>query len=51
VRRGPIDRLTGALEQLQLALADARRQLDIPGMKPEIARRFRDKDLHEGGAA
>jgi Carbamoyl-phosphate synthase L chain, ATP binding domain len=42
---GPIDRLTGVLEQLQMALAYARAAADIPGMRPEIARRFRDKDL------
>lgn len=42
---GPIDRLTGALEQLQLPMAEARQQLDLPGMRPEVARRFRDKDL------
>lgn len=41
---GPVDRLTGVLEQLQMALAHARAGADIPGMKPEIARRFRDKD-------
>ena len=41
---GPIDRLTGVLEQLQMALAHARAGAGIPGMKPEIARRFRDKD-------
>ncbi len=41
---GPVDRLTGVLEQLQMALAHARAGADIPGMRPEIARRFRDKD-------
>jgi phosphoribosylaminoimidazole carboxylase (NCAIR synthetase) len=42
---GPVDRLTGALEQLQLPLAEARALASIPGMKPDIARRFRDKDV------
>jgi len=42
---GPVDRLTGALEQLQLPLAEARALADVPGMKPDIARRFRDKDV------
>lgn len=41
----PVDRLTGALEQLQLPLAEARALADVPGMKPDIARRFRDKDV------
>ncbi len=44
-RVGPIDRLTGALEQLQLPMAEARQLADLPGMRPDIARRFRDKDL------
>ncbi len=42
---GPVDRLTGALEQLQLPMAEARELADVPGMRPHIARRFRDKDL------
>ncbi len=42
---GPVDRLTGALEQLQLPMAEARQLADVPGMRPEIARRFRDKDV------
>lgn len=41
---GPIDRLTGALEQLQLPMAQARALAGIEGMRPEIARNFRDKD-------
>jgi hypothetical protein len=41
---GPVDRLTGALEQLQLPLAAAREQAGIPGMGLAHARRFRDKD-------
>lgn len=41
---GPVDRLVGVLEQLQLPLAMARDALDIPGMRTEAARNFRDKD-------
>lgn len=41
---GKVDRLTGVLEQLQMPLAEARALADVPGMRPEIARRFRDKD-------
>ena len=42
---GPVDRLTGVLEQLQLPMAEARQLADVPGMRPDIARRFRDKDV------
>jgi hypothetical protein len=42
---GRVDRLTGALEQLQLPMAEARQALDLPGMHVEGARRFREKDL------
>jgi biotin carboxylase len=42
--RGQVDRLTGALEQLQLPMAEAREATDVPGMRPQIAKRFRDKD-------
>jgi biotin carboxylase len=42
---GPIDRLTGSLEQLQLPMALAREKLGLPGMHTEVARRFRDKDV------
>lgn len=42
-RLGGIDRLFGAYEQLQEPLAEVREKLDIDGMKPEFARRFRDK--------
>ena len=42
---GPVDRLTGVLEQLQLPLAEARELTNVPGMRPKIARRFRDKDV------
>lgn len=41
---GPIDRLCGALEQLQVPMAEARDRLGIEGMGLEVARRFRDKD-------
>jgi len=41
---GPVDRLVGVLEQLQMPLAAARDALDIPGMRTETARNFRDKD-------
>jgi hypothetical protein len=41
---GPIDRLCGALEQLQMPMAEAREKLGIEGMGAEVARRFRDKD-------
>lgn len=42
--RGPVDRLVGFLEQLQLPLAEVRDALGIPGMSAAIARNFRDKD-------
>lgn len=42
---GKIDRLAGALEQLQMPLAQVRDALDIDGLRVETARRFRDKDL------
>lgn len=42
---GNVDRLTGALEQLQLPMAEARALANVPGMKPHLARRFRDKDV------
>jgi hypothetical protein len=41
---GPIDRLNGVLEQLQLPMAEARDAVGIEGMSAEVARRFRDKD-------
>lgn len=41
---GRVDRLVGSLEQLQLPLAEARKALSIPGMLPDVARNFRDKD-------
>lgn len=42
-RMGGVDRLVGILEQLQIPLAAARRELSLPGMGPETARNFRDK--------
>ncbi|MBK9033483.1 MAG: ATP-grasp domain-containing protein [Myxococcales bacterium] len=41
---GPVDRVTGALEQLQLPLAEVRDALDIDGLRAATARNFRDKD-------
>jgi hypothetical protein len=41
---GPIDRLNGVLEQLQLPLAEARDAVGIEGMSLAVARNFRDKD-------
>jgi hypothetical protein len=43
-RRKPIDRLTGALEQLQVPLAIARDACGIDGMSHAVALNFRDKD-------
>jgi len=40
---GGLDRLLGALEQLQLPIAEARELLGLPGMSPEVAQNFRDK--------
>jgi hypothetical protein len=42
-RLGGLDRLFGAYEQLQEPLAAVREKLGIEGMKPDVARRFRDK--------
>ena len=42
-RHGPVDRLLGMLEQLQVPLGQARSTLSIPGMGGEVARNFRDK--------
>jgi hypothetical protein len=41
---GKVDRLTGALEELQLPMAVVRDALDIEGMRTEVARAFREKD-------
>ncbi|MBV9927318.1 MAG: ATP-grasp domain-containing protein [Acidobacteria bacterium] len=40
---GPIHRLYGAYEQLQVPLAEAREALGVEGMSAEAARNFRDK--------
>ncbi len=42
---GPIDRLVGVLEQLQLPLAEAREKLGVEGMGVRAATAFRDKDV------
>lgn len=42
-RLGGVDRLVAVLEQLQEPVAAVRERLSIPGMGPEVARRFRDK--------
>ena len=42
-RHGPIHRLTGILEPLQVQLAEARAVLGIPGTDPRTADLFRDK--------
>jgi biotin carboxylase len=44
-RVGAVDRVFGVLEQLQLAVAEARDALGIEGMGAEIIRRFRDKSV------
>ncbi len=41
---GRVDRLIGYLEQLQGPMAEVRSRLDIPGMKRDVATRFRDKN-------
>ena len=41
---GPVDRLAGVLEQLQLPMAEVRDALGIDGLTGPIARNFRDKD-------
>ena len=43
-RMGGLDRLFGAYEQLQVPLAEVREKLGIEGMRPDVARRFRDKN-------
>ncbi len=40
---GPVSRVLGALEELQVPLAVVRRRLDIPGLSVEAAQNFRDK--------
>ena len=51
---GPVERLVGALEQLQVPLAQVREALGIPGMDVGTARNVRDKSrmkevLHAAG--
>jgi ATP-grasp domain len=41
---GKVDRLVGALEQLQLPMAQARDAVGIEGLPLAVARNFRDKD-------
>jgi hypothetical protein len=41
---GPVDRLIGFLEQLQLPMAEVRDALGLEGMSAATARNFRDKD-------
>lgn len=41
---GRVDRLAGALEQLQIPMAVVRDALDIEGLHTDVARNFRDKD-------
>lgn len=40
-----VDRVLGVLEQLQLAVAEARDIAAVPGMGLEVVRRFRDKSV------
>ncbi len=42
-RLGPVDRLLGALEELQVPLGEVRESLGITGMSGDTARNFRDK--------
>jgi biotin carboxylase len=42
-RHGPVERLFGAYEQLQVPLAQARAALGLPGLPVEAASNFRDK--------
>lgn len=42
---GPIHRLIGTLEDLQVPLGELRNELGIEGMGAQAARRFRDKDV------
>ena len=41
---GPVDRLIGFLEQLQVPMAEVREALGLDGMTAAVARNFRDKD-------
>lgn len=40
---GPVERLVGVLEQLQVPLAEARQALGLPGLSVDAAHNFRDK--------
>ncbi len=40
---GPVERVLGALEQLQIPLAEVRERLGLPGMLAPMAANFRDK--------
>jgi formate-dependent phosphoribosylglycinamide formyltransferase (GAR transformylase) len=40
---GPVERLIGALEELQVPLGEVRDALEIPGLGADAARNFRDK--------
>lgn len=42
-RLGPVDRLFGAYEQLQVPLAEVRERRGVAGMRVDAARNFRDK--------
>jgi biotin carboxylase len=42
-RIGRVERLLAVMEQLQVPVAEARELLDLPGMRAEQARNFRDK--------
>jgi biotin carboxylase len=42
---GPVERLIGSLEQLQVPLAHVRAHLKLPGLSVEAAQRFRDKSV------
>lgn len=42
-KHGQVVRLLGALEHVQVQLAEVRAALGLPGMQPEVAKNFRDK--------
>jgi biotin carboxylase len=42
-RHGPVHRVLGILEALQVQLGELRRALGVPGTDPDTAERFRDK--------
>jgi biotin carboxylase len=42
-RHGPIHRVLGIRESLQVAVGEVRRALGVPGLGPDIAERFRNK--------